>query len=76
VNVPALGGLSITIQRDAGLRFLHPSNVPGLDFVVDDILLSELSLNALGYQALIGRDVLDSCLFIMDGEANSFTLAY
>jgi hypothetical protein len=30
----------------------------------------------LGYEAIIGRDVLDFGLFLYDGEGRTFTLAY
>jgi hypothetical protein len=36
----------------------------------------EQPLGQLGYQLLIGRDVLAACLFIHDGPASRFTLAY
>ncbi len=33
-------------------------------------------LQAMGYHALIGRDVLEKCLFFYDGASQRFTLAY
>ena len=36
----------------------------------------ERALGAIGYQALLGRDVLASCGFFYDGPGKRFTLAY
>ena len=36
----------------------------------------EYPLSALGYEAILGRDVLASCVLIYDGTAGTFTLTY
>lgn len=75
-NIPALGGVNAAMEYAVGLRILHPSNDPKRDLVVGRHDIFEQSLGALGYQALIGRDILSRCMFILDGPSNSFTLAY
>ena len=37
---------------------------------------AEQNLAQLGYQALIGRDILDLCLFVANGPGRSFILGY
>ncbi|MCE9533653.1 MAG: hypothetical protein K8T89_21380, partial [Planctomycetes bacterium] len=75
-NIPALGGVNAAMEYSVGLRILHPSHDPKRDFVVGRQDIFEQSLGGLGYQALIGRDILSHCLFILDGPSNSFTLAH
>ena len=46
------------------------------DFVVRDLLVVEMPLEAMALQALIGRDVLALCRFLYDGPAEHFELGY
>jgi hypothetical protein len=75
-NVPALGGLRLGAHYHAGLELVHPSAAPGRDLVVPDLLILEVPLAGLGYQALIGRDVLARCDFLYGGRRQRFTLMY
>jgi hypothetical protein len=75
-NVPATGGPTETWARPASLSILHPSNQPILNLVISALDLFEVPLTGLGYEALIGRDVLSRCVLIYDGPAAVFTLAY
>lgn len=75
-NVPAVGGLVPTILRDASLTVVHPSGDSRLNLVVADLSLAEVSLAALSYEVLIGRDVLDRCRFLYDGRGRRFRLTY
>lgn len=75
-NVPALGGLLPSLEYDVGLTIPHPTGQPRSSLRVRAIAIIEKPLGALGYQAVIGRDVLDRCLFIYDGPSKSFTLGY
>ncbi len=75
-NVPAIGGLTLAVEREAALRIVHPSGHPSRDFVEPWVPLVELPLGTRGYKALLGRDLLDRCRFRYDGPARTFALAY
>ena len=75
-NVPALSGLTLAGQYYASLTIVHPCGNPQANLVLRNLPILEQPLGKLGYQALIGRDVLSSCLFIMDGPGAQFTLGY
>jgi hypothetical protein len=45
-------------------------------FTIPAMQVFESSLNIQGIQALIGRDILNNCLFVYDGRANIFSLAF
>jgi hypothetical protein len=75
-NVPALGGPTFASEHDASLTVLHPSGNPRLNLVLFDVLVLDLDLGALGYQALLGRDMLAWCRLLYDGPAGRFKLRY
>lgn len=75
-NVPAAGGLTGGTQHRASLMVVHPSGNPVLNLVVRDLLLVALPLAGLGYEALIGRDILDRCAFLYHGPLGRFRLSY
>ena len=75
-NVPALGGSGLVIFRDASLRIADPSGYPLQDLVIDELLLAEVALATLGYELLLGRDVLQACRFLYDGPVNQFELSW
>lgn len=75
-NIPALGGLRIGAHYHAGMVVVHPSRAPGRDLVVQNLLILEVPLAGLGYQALIGRDLLARCDFLYAGRRQRFTLTY
>src|SRR5689334_19033613 len=58
VNLPAQGGVGIAALSEAGLTVLHPSGNARDHLVVGNLNVYEVPLAGLGYQALIGRDVL------------------
>jgi hypothetical protein len=64
------------MQYAAGLTVIHPSGDPALHLVLADLLVIDVPLRHLGYEALIGRDVLDACRFLYHGPRNRFRLAY
>ena len=76
VNLPVAGGLTIGAQYEAGLTIVHPSGNSALNLVISDLVMIELALGPLGYQALIGRDVLAECHFQYHGPKNRFRLSY
>jgi hypothetical protein len=75
-NVPALGGVSYGMQYKASLVVMHPSGSAGDDLKLGQLVVIELPLAPLGYQALIGRDVLALCDFLYRGQGGTFTLSY
>jgi len=74
-NVPALGGLTAAPQRGASLPMVHPAGAVQ-NLVIHKHGVVELSLGQLGYQMLIGRDLLDQWLFVRNGPAGTFSLSY
>lgn len=76
VNVPALGGVTFAPTHDVSLTVLHPSGNHALDLVLSDLLVFDLDLGALGYQVLLGRDMLAWCRLLYDGPASRFQLRY
>lgn len=76
MNIPAAGGWLTVIQRNAGLRVVHPSADPRQDLVAADLSIAEVSLGVLGYELLIGRDLLEMCRFVYDGLADVFELTW
>lgn len=75
-NAPGVGGLNYTSQHEVDLTVLHRSGHAARDLVVRNLLVMELKLGSLGYQVLIGRDVLAGCRFLYDGPADRFKVAY
>lgn len=71
-----LGGALANFSYEAGLTILHPSNTRAKNLDVQQLIVEELPLAGLGYDAIIGRDVLASCVLVYDGPAGSVTLAY
>jgi hypothetical protein len=59
-------------QYDVSLVLLHPN----LNLTFPEVAIVESELSIQGIQALIGRDVLQGCLFIYDGQTGIFTLAF
>lgn len=76
VNMPAGGGLLGGTQFACSLVVPHPSGNPRDDFAVSYLAITELPIGALGYEMLIGRDVLARCVLRFDGPALAFTLDY
>jgi hypothetical protein len=75
-NLPAHGGITIVPRYDVTLTIVHPSGDPDQHLVLHNITVLEIPLAVLGYQAVIGRDVLAQCRFLYDGPGNHFELAY
>jgi hypothetical protein len=76
LNAPALGATSGTMYRDISLTVTHPSGHPLDDLNVPNVTVLEANLGVLGYQVLIGRDVLARCRLLYNGPRNRFRLAY
>ena len=73
IHTPSTGGTPHTAsQYDVSLTLLHPK----LNLTFQTVPVVETHLSFQGVQALIGRDVLLNCLFLYDGQANHFSLAF
>jgi hypothetical protein len=75
-NLPAHGGLTFSAIHDAGFTILHPSGSAHDALAILNLSVLELSVSPLGYQVLIGRDVLARCRFLYNGPGNTFRLRY
>jgi hypothetical protein len=75
-NIPAIGGVTPTTEYIASLTVVHPSGDPRLNLVIGALHLAEVPLAVLGYEVLIGRDVLGRCRFLYDGPGGRFRLKY
>ena len=75
-NLPSQGGLSFGFLTDASMTVVHPSGNPRDHLEIRNHTVLELSLRSLGYDILIGRDILARCRFFYHGPGNWFLLAY
>lgn len=75
-NLPAHGGLTVSALHDAGLTIVHPSGNVRDNLIVPNLAVLALPLAPLGYQALLGRDLLAQCRFLYHGPRMRFRLAY
>ncbi len=74
---PAIfGGATFGLSYEAGLVILHPAVRPISHLVVHEFEVDALPLASFGIEAVIGRDVLASCVLVYDGTTGSATLAY
>jgi predicted aspartyl protease len=73
IHTPSTGGTAQNAdQYDVSVILLHPN----LQLTIPTVAIIEAELSIQGIQALIGRDVLQGCLLIYDGQAGIFTLAF
>ena len=73
IHTPSTSGKPhICDQFDVALGIDHPKD----PMIVLTIPVVSTPLSATRIQALIGRDVLQECLFIYDGISGTFTLAF
>lgn len=75
-NVPAFPDVTLGSVYNGSLTILHPSGRRKENLTIPNLSLLELPLGLLGYQAIIGRDVLARCLFQYNGVRHRFTLKY
>jgi hypothetical protein len=75
-NLPAHGGLIGAGRYEASTFVVHPSGSTKDNLAIPDLSVLELSLASLGYEVILGRDVLARCRFLYDGPANQFELEY
>lgn len=73
IHTPSTAGTPHTCdQYDISLMLIHPR----LQLTLHALPVIASNLTAQGIQALIGRDVLARCLFVYDGAAGLFSLAF
>ena len=73
VNAPGLGPITPVFEYFVSLEFpVGPPNPVKFEMIA----VVERALGAMGYQALLGRDVLAACGFWYDGPGGRFTLAF
>ncbi len=76
VNTPATGGLNLQCEYGMSLTILHPSGNSQENLSLPDQPIIEQDLAGLGYQSLLGRDVLASCDLLYSGRGGTFALTY
>lgn len=74
--VPLFGNVGVNTSHTAGITILHPSGHASPSYAVPNLIVQALALRPLGFDALIGRDVLAGCVLVYDGPTGSVTLAY
>lgn len=75
VNTPTTGAAPQTVEEyDIGIVIPGPAGGAPLFHQTLPVFAAEL-LNAQGFHALIGRDILSQCVFVFNGSG-FFTLAY
>jgi hypothetical protein len=75
-SVPALGGVGLAPEYNISVAVLHPSGNARAHLLLRDHPVLEQSLNRIGYQGLLGRDVLNQTAFYWDGPGEALHLAY
>jgi hypothetical protein len=68
--------MNVVSEYPVSLTLVHPSRSAKANLVLRNHPVLEQPLGPLGYQALLGRDVLAKCLLVYDGPSATFTLAY
>ncbi|MGB7209051.1 MAG: retropepsin-like aspartic protease [Pyrinomonadaceae bacterium] len=72
IHTPSTGGIAAHYdQYDVDLMLTHPKLVLNVQNV--PVVATELGMQ--GIQGLIGRDVLENCLLIYDGQSKEFTIS-
>jgi predicted aspartyl protease len=73
IHTPSTGSAPHTLLTyDASLTLVHPR----LQLQITTVAVVATELEAQGIQALIGRDILENCLLIYNGQEGTFTLAF
>jgi hypothetical protein len=74
VSTHTAGGSVWTNLYEISLSVPGPTPSAGLLVVRSDLLVMELAAGLPDVDLLLGRDVLDECLFVYDGQGKSFLL--
>lgn len=76
MHAPVVGGGTFAPFYEIEFTVPHPTTPVAQFLVIPDLDVAEIDLGGLGYDAVLGRDVLASCVLIYDGVSNSFILTY
>jgi hypothetical protein len=74
--VSANGQTTSCPRFDIGLTIVHPQQGPQQNLVLPSVPVLAVPLAGFGVEAVIGCDILSQCLFVYDGPAGGFALAY
>lgn len=73
VHTPSTEGIAHEADTyDVGITLMHPN----LSLHIGTVPIVESQLDLMGIQALLGRDVLENCLLVYNGQRGFFTLAF
>lgn len=75
-HLPAIGAINFAVEYAVSLSVVHQSGNPKNNLVLRNHPVIEQPLGAVGYQALLGRDVLDHCILVYNGPGRSLILGY
>jgi hypothetical protein len=70
--IPSLGGPLTLHQYEVSLTLLHPQ----ASFTLFTLPVVAAVLAPQGIEVLIGRDMLNRCLYVHDGQAGTWTLGF
>ena len=76
VNIPGWFGLAPTLFREVELTLGSVENHPKQVRTWSVLHVIEFDLAKMGYEAIVGRDVLANCEFNYNGTTNIFSLHY
>jgi hypothetical protein len=71
----AAGQIKVNLY-EISLTISGPSGPAGPVYVRPTLLVTELAVALPNINALVGRDVLDECLFLLDGPGRQFLLGF
>jgi hypothetical protein len=74
INMPATVGLRLATMHRAEIILPHPSGNRSDQLCVGEVVVCDVPLKLLGFDAIIGRDILDILRFTYDGPARTFML--
>lgn len=75
-SVPALGLFGLAAEYEVTLSIVHPSGESRSNLVLRSHPVLDQPLAKLGYEGLLGRDVLNQLAFYWDGPGKLLSLAY
>lgn len=76
IHTPSTKGIAVTTPT-YDVKIAIPAGRPGdLHFISETIQVTATDLSVQGLQALIGRDILKSCILHYNGADELFTISY
>jgi predicted aspartyl protease len=75
VHTPTTAGTPVQVNTFDVAVYI-PITEKSAPFVLPAVQVVESALKAQGFDALIGRDILQYCLFVYDGRANIISMAF